>query len=240
MLNRWMVVGMLALPGVVTASPIACDARSGATQNPVIELYTSEGCSSCPPADRWLSTLVANVDATQAVVQSFHVSYWDYIGWKDRFAHPTHNTRQRQIAAWHRSRQVFTPQITRNGVNTEPFKLAKSTSAARATIAITSGDKSTFSAEVIPNDPNTNWAAYWTVTEDGHSSKVKAGENRGELLRHDFVVRQYVPVEAQRGRGRLSLTAQAAEAPHLTRRVNLTVYDPANGTPLQALSLTCS
>lgn len=224
---------------VATAAPL-CEARTGATQNPVIELYTSEGCSSCPPADRWLSTLSANLNNTQAVVQSFHVSYWDYIGWKDRFANPAHNARQRQIASWHRASQVFTPQITRDGVNTEPFKLGKSTIPARATIVVLTDDKNKFVADVVPNDPNANWGAYWTVTEDGHSSKVKAGENRGELLKHDFVVRQYLPVEGQRGRAKLTFTAQAAESPAHARRVNLTVYDSVTGTPLQAVSLPCS
>lgn len=238
MLRSLAVLTILFSPSIATAAPV-CEARTGATQNPVIELYTSEGCSSCPPADRWLSTLTANINTTQAVVQSFHVSYWDYIGWKDRFASPEYTARQRQIAIWHNARQVFTPQITRDGSNSEPFKLSKTTKPARATIVIASEDKNQFVAEVVPNDPNATWAAYWTVTEDGHSSKVKAGENRGETLKHDFVVRQYVEVASQRGKGRVNLKANPAEAAHL-RRVNLTVYDPATGTPWQAVSLPCS
>ena len=83
----------------------ACKSASGTHITAVVELYTSEGCSSCPPADKWLSTLKAktaanvgtNSTANPTVIQAFHVNYWDYIGWPDRFATPAHTNRQRQI-----------------------------------------------------------------------------------------------------------------------------------------------
>ena len=99
------------LPLTTLAAPPQCQASSGATLTPVIELYTSEGCSSCPPADQWLSSLKGK----PVVAEAFHVAYWDYIGWKDRFAQPVFSTRQRDIAALNRQSGIYTPQLVRNG-----------------------------------------------------------------------------------------------------------------------------
>ena len=110
---------------------------------------------------------------------------------------------------------------------------------ARARIAIQRGEGDSFEAMVTPAEGVTQWAAYWTVTESGHSSKVKAGENAGELLQHDFVVRQYVPAGEYKGASRLVLRAVPGEPGH-TRQVNLVVFEPRSGKPLQALSLHCA
>src|SRR3569832_721519 len=76
------------ISSAIAAPNEACQARSPATLTPVVELYTSEGCSSCPPADRWLSALKDDAAKGRVVAQAFHVGYWDYIGWADRFASP--------------------------------------------------------------------------------------------------------------------------------------------------------
>jgi hypothetical protein len=81
------------------AASSTCAAQSALTLTPVVELFTSEGCSSCPPADQWLSTLKQAHAQGKVVAQAFHVNYWDYIGWKDRFAAPAHTARQREISA---------------------------------------------------------------------------------------------------------------------------------------------
>ena len=101
--------------GAIAADTASCKAESGTTLTPVIELYTSEGCSSCPPADKWLSTLKPLAARGQAVVQAFHVGYWDYIGWVDRFAAPSHTTRQREVAKFNRLNNIYTPQLVRSG-----------------------------------------------------------------------------------------------------------------------------
>ena len=95
--NRlFAAAGFLAASGLVFAAGPGCQATSPATLTPVIELYTSEGCSSCPPADRWLSGLKSASALTgeaNAVVQAFHVGYWDSLGWIDRFAAAAHTDR---------------------------------------------------------------------------------------------------------------------------------------------------
>ncbi len=235
----------------------ACEVRSGAQLTPVIELYTSEGCSSCPPADQWLSKLKGQ----PVVAQAFHVAYWDYIGWVDRFANPTFTERQRAIASANQQSTIYTPQVVRNGRDWRDWTgWLRSTPAAQAagasivlrrtdaanagaggttTAPVSAPNPEQFSAEVTPTAVGASWTAYWTITEHGHSSRVKAGENRGETLQHDFVVRQYTPVGRYQGRQRLDFAAPPAHAEH-PRQINLVVYDSKTGEPLQAVSLACS
>ena len=108
----------------------------------------------------------------------------------------------------------------------------------RATIELQQTSADAFSASVAPAEGVGSWAAYWTVTEHAHSSKVRAGENAGEYLQHDFVVRQYVPAGDRRGTAQLTLRSIPAQKDH-PRQVNLVVFDPKNGKTLQALSLAC-
>ena len=228
----------LSVGGAYAAGP-QCKAESLATLTPVIELYTSEGCSSCPPADRWLSTLKTPAANGRAVVQAFHVGYWDYIGWVDRFASPAYTNRQRQIAARNGQSGVYTPQLVRNGQDWRDYAQAlRATEPARAHLALRKNAADAFEADVTPAADAGAWSAYWTVTEHGHSSKVNGGENAGELLQHDFVVRQYVPAGDYRGPSKLTLRA-LAEQPGHPRQVNLVVFDSRSGKPLQALSLGC-
>ena len=235
----------------------ACKATSGTTITPVVELYTSEGCSSCPPAEKWLNTLKAktstNSSANPAVVQAFHVNYWDYIGWPDRFATAAHTNRQRQIATWNRQNGIYTPQMVLNGDDWRgwrgigPFNTAVSTNKTLATrsINLTQSGADQFEAVVSPvsgsNSAAPTWSAYWTITEHGHVTKVKAGENSGETLLHDFVVRQYTPVGdySAASSQKLSLRGVATTPGH-ERQVNLVVFDPKTGKTLQAVSANCS
>lgn len=225
--------------GAAHAEPTACRAESAKTITPVIELYTSEGCSSCPPADRWISTLKPVAASGRAVVQAFHVGYWDYIGWVDRFANAAHTTRQRQLASWNGLPNIYTPQVARNGQDWRDYSNALvSRDAAKAAITLQQSGPDAFTASVTPAEGVGAWSAYWTVTEHAHSSKVKAGENAGELLQHDFVVRQYVPLGDYRGASNVSLRAVPGQPTH-PRQVNLVVFDPRSGRTLQALSLSC-
>src|SRR5436190_6312387 len=113
------VLALLVAVGLPPAAhSSSCRAQSPATRTPVVELYTSEGCSSCPPADRWLSGLKSAAAEGKVVAQGFHVSYWDSLGWIDRFATPSHNARQRELAALQGSRNVYTPQLVRDGRDT--------------------------------------------------------------------------------------------------------------------------
>ena len=246
---------LCCLAFISTATPSiaqSCIAKSGDKITPVIELYTSEGCSSCPPADKWLSTFKDAAPSSQAnpatpVVQAFHVNYWDYIGWTDRFATPAHTTRQRQVSAWQNSRSIYTPQVVRNGRDLSNWSRASAAQSgselAPVSISLKQERSDIFSAEITPQATagvtwSAPWAAYWTVTEHGHSSKVLRGENSGEQLKHDFVVRQYQPAGERQGAAKLALQTIARDAAH-PRQINLVIFNPQTGKPLQAVSLSC-
>jgi hypothetical protein len=228
-------------PLVALAAAPVCEVVSGERLTPVIELYTSEGCSSCPPADQWLSTLKGQ----PVVAQAFHVAYWDYIGWKDRFASPSFTARQKDVAAANRLRSIYTPQVVRNGRDWANWHQASTTALAAQAVARANirlqrgGEANSFEARVTPTDATAVWSAYWSVTEHGHSSRVKAGENSGEYLKHDFVVRQYTPVGRYQGPQALTFYAIAAQPEH-PRQINLIVSDAQTGEPWQAVSLSCS
>jgi hypothetical protein len=221
------------------ASGGQCQTQTGSTVTPVIELYTSEGCSSCPPADQWLSSLKGKAVTAQA----FHVGYWDYIGWTDRFATAANAERQRQLAVLNHLSGLYTPQLVKNGHDWRGWfgsdqSLADTTPAKTSITLQRNGAEDNFSARVSPADEKSTWGAYWSVTENGHNSRVKAGENAGEYLQHDFVVRQYTPVGRFEGKQQLRFFAIAPSPGHL-RSVNLVVFDPKNGETLQSASLHC-
>ena len=231
------------------AAQETCTAQSGVNVTPVIELYTSEGCSSCPPADRWLSRLKPrSADTAPAVIQAFHVGYWDYIGWVDRFANPAHTTRQRQVASSNNLRSIYTPQVVHNGRDWPGWhqaggQLPTKREAAHVFIRLQQLGADHFEATVTADDQAPAvWSAYWTVTENSHSSKVRAGENAGEVLQHDHVVRQYTPAGDYRNVSgtpqRLVLRSVSSQAGH-ARMVNLVVFDSKTGRSLQAVSAGC-
>jgi hypothetical protein len=178
------------------------------------------------------------------VAQAFHVAYWDYIGWKDRFANPAFTARQRELATINRLSGIYTPQLVRNGRDWNNWYPAKEsvgpTELPRASIRLWQTDGANqFEARVVPSNANSAWTAYWTVTEHNHNSRVKAGENAGAFLKHDFVVRQFVQSGKYEGSQSLKFFSIAPQADH-PRQINLIVSDPQSGQPLQAVSLQCS
>ena len=112
-----VVAALLLSAGLVSLPAAAqCSAQSGERTAALVELYTSEGCDSCPPADRWLSSLRAQGYTPDKVVPlSLHVDYWDYIGWKDPYAKREFATRQRKLADLRRAKIIYTPQVLLQG-----------------------------------------------------------------------------------------------------------------------------
>ena len=222
-----------------------CSVRSAATVPPVVELYTAEGCDSCPPADRWLSKLKADPNV---VALAFHVDYWDRLGWKDRFASAAFTARQAEQQASNGARFSYTPQVVVDGQDRKDWPgiaapLANRPAAPLDVQLLRDGDRVTATVAATPRSPK-RLAAYWAVTEQGHVTAVKAGENRGATLQHDYVVRDYQTVPAWAPRTgtpqalSFQLPARADAATH-PREVNLVVVDADNGRPVQALKIGC-
>jgi hypothetical protein len=178
-------------------------AESGQKTVTVVELYTSEGCDSCPPMDKWFSTLSFKKDGV--VPLAFHVDYWDYIGWKDRFGKPGFGERQRALVSLQGSRTVYTPQVLLNGKDARGETSDARLAARVRDIATKKPDASLkfrgqLTAEAIEATLNVDFAAstsskdaalYIAISENNLSSRVTAGENRGAVLTHDHVVREF-------------------------------------------------
>jgi hypothetical protein len=228
------------------AQTTVCKAQTGNTRTSVIELYTSEGCSSCPPADAWLSSLNGK---TNLVALAFHVDYWDYIGWKDVFANPAHTLRQRQWQARTASRAIYTPQVLLNGeasrrwpgslsAQSKPHPLAP-------TLALSQSGQQV-QAQLSPSTeskpPGAMLQGYWAVLEDGHRSVIKAGENEGKTLLHDHVVVHYLPLAAWSASAaqNFTLTVPPPRKGAQSQRVALVVEEAQRGEPIQALVLACA
>ena len=242
----WLALGLAA--GVLPVQAAECSVASGPQRTSLLELYTSEGCSSCPPADRWLSRIskVKNV-----VPLAWHVDYWDYLGWRDRFAQPAFSERQREMARLNDSSFVYTPQVMLNGRDfrgwakpgsLEPAVFAAQRSAPTATILLSAHNESrdtlglSLRAQASQTGPN---AIFVALYQNGLSSQVERGENAGGLLRHDYVVREW------RGPYRLAATGetvwkQEIPFPHgLARSSGLAAFvqNTATGEILQAVAL---
>jgi hypothetical protein len=236
-----------------------CRASSGATSPVVVELYTSEGCSSCPPADKWLSTLKGRPDI---LALAFHVNYWDRLGWPDRFASPEITARQHQLAQLAGSRQVYTPQVVAAGRDWRVWPQLPPVAASRVNLTLSrDGDKVTAQVSALAgtsssagagpgpglgtgtpqaSSSNAQLGGYWAVLEDQHLTRVKTGENSGETLRHDHVVRLYKPVPpwlaTQGYNSQLTVSPGVPEHP---RRVVFVVTEGTTQRPVQALALSC-
>jgi hypothetical protein len=201
-----IALGVLAAAFAASVQGAQCVARSGPNTAALVELYTSEGCSSCPPADRWLSGLSAQGYVPERVVPlALHVDYWDYIGWKDPYAKRVFSQRQRKFTQLQRLALVYTPQVMLQGQDfrgwaTPAFEqaLAKiNARPARAEIALEllPAGSSTLtvrvSATLLDAAQAEQAGLYLAAYESRLESRVGAGENRGRTLSHDHVVLEW-------------------------------------------------
>jgi hypothetical protein len=231
------------LPGIVQTAPAngaSCEARSSAKSPVVVELYTSEGCNSCPPADQWVSGLK---DRDDVIALSFHVDYWDRLGWVDRFASPVYTQRQTEAEAGTGLTFIYTPQVLVDGRDWRRWSGTPLPGPHDGVLELhlqRAGD--VVHARVTPlRGAPSRIAAYWVATEDNHVSDVRAGENAGATLHHDNVVRNYkrVPAWTANGPHELSFSSPARGEAGRERRVVLVVTDARSGVPIQALALAC-
>ncbi len=188
-------LGAALLAAAITAGADTRRIQSPAGQVMLLELFTSEGCSSCPPADRWLSGLVDDPRLWRQVVPvAFHVDYWDSIGWPDRFAHPAFSERQRMHARGGVVRSVYTPGFVARGEEWRGwFRRPVLDVASPPPAGILSLDVDTATGRIDgrytaahaldgPLELHVALLGFDLQTE------VRAGENEGRTLRHDFVV----------------------------------------------------
>ena len=172
--------------------------RSGGQPTPLLELFTSEGCSSCPPAETWLSRLEASPGLWKDVVPvAFHVDYWNQLGWRDPWSERSFSFRQRDYAQLWRTDGVYTPGFVFNGFEWRGWsaaaRLPRQPGGAPGVLIATSADRSHWRVSFRPSTPPAwEYQAYAALLANGLVSDVKAGENRGRRLRHDFVALELV------------------------------------------------
>jgi len=164
----------------------------------IVELFTSEGCSSCPSADKLLAEIERTqpVPNAQVLVLSEHVDYWNRLGWRDPFS--THGFSQRQSAYADSFRHdgVYTPQMVVDGhaefVGSDSSlakkAIAQAAAQPKAAVSITGGDKLTVNVDHVPGAADAD--VLLAITESGLHSDVRSGENSGRLLNHTGVVRR--------------------------------------------------
>ncbi|TNF89021.1 MAG: DUF1223 domain-containing protein [Gammaproteobacteria bacterium] len=201
MIRKLLLASLFCLPAWA-GEPVVVN--SGDTRTAVVELYTSEGCSSCPPADRWLSRLVEiPKDELDVLALSFHVDYWDYLGWKDRFASAEYSKRQRALGANNQQRTIYTPEFFVDGMEARGAKniLGKIQQAnlqpAPLSLELTVSRDQTGLLLDLHSPGERNIADQirlrYLVYENNLSTDVRRGENSGSILHHQRVVRYMSP-----------------------------------------------
>lgn len=193
---------LLSCVGSHAEEPQVLKASSPSHRVAFLELYTSEGCSSCPPADRFFSELKASVyDEQQLIPLAFHVTYWDYIGWQDRFGDRSHDRRQRRQAQMAASSSVYTPQFMMNGydyrhtdtINNLVNTINTLKAEMKIHLEVASGKAGELQVGVATEQADDEKRHLWlAVYENNLQSQVDDGENEGALLKHDYVVRRLV------------------------------------------------
>ena len=230
-----LIISLLA----VCAPVLATEFTSDTAQTQLVELYTSEGCSSCPPADRWLSTLKSSPILWKTVVPvAYHVDYWDYIGWKDRFADPAHGARQRQHAAVGNLKTVYTPGFVVDGMewrgwfNGERLPAPLSKNPGQLKGQLTNGD---LQIEFSPHQEHQQLVATVVLLGVDLVSDVDRGENADRTLRHDFAVlsEQSLPLNKDQNARKYTATTQLPEQP-AANAIAIWVSQGAALRPIQA------
>jgi hypothetical protein len=194
----------LALPAALAIAVSATTACARAEPRAVVELFTSQGCSSCPPADRLLGQLAHD---PAIVALSLPIDYWDYLGWKDTLADPRHTARQRGYARVRGDREVYTPQVVINGALHAP---GNDRAAIDAAILATESDPSTLSVPVklaVSSDridvkvaagagaslpPPASGEVWLCELARAVSVVIARGENGGHTIVYHNVVRRWV------------------------------------------------
>jgi len=190
----------------------------------VVELFTSEGCSSCPPADQLMARIQQEVKDQPVYILAFHVDYWNRLGWNDIFSDAAYSQRQNQYAAWLKLQSVYTPQVVVNGsqefVGSQEPSIRKAISDGLqelSSVQLTLSDVRVDKGKVVWRCQATNAGHHISllvaIVQRSATSQVSAGENNGHTLSHVQIVRQLQTTKINStgsGAGSLSLPSGVA------------------------------
>lgn len=212
--------------------------ESGVKRNTLVELYTSEGCSSCPPAEEYLNKFTSNKMLWKTWVPiALHVDYWDYIGWRDQYATEGFGQRQSRYASLSRASTVYTPAFRVNGVSWRrgifSRSLKKDKSSAGNLIVVVDGKSinATYKAE---KQERTKLKLNVAILGMNMVSKIERGENEGRTARHEFVAVGFGSKVSSNSRWQMKLPAL-----HYTKAkkyaVAIWVSKEGDPTPIQVV-----
>jgi len=233
-----LVTMLINLPLLAPATDVF---QSTSNRINVLELYTSEGCSSCPPADRWLSNLKEDKRLWLSLIPvAFHVDYWNYIGWTDRFSSGRYSDRQRKYARLKNISTVYTPGFLLNGNEWRSFfglrhlVLDNTENAGLLTVKV---EQQQVYAEFV-NHSNPVSPPVFSVAILGFdlTTDVRAGENGGKQLKHDFAVLglHSVPMSKQGDSFLITVKLPATSVSAPRTAIATWVSNGEDPTPLQA------
>ncbi|HEY2381077.1 MAG TPA: DUF1223 domain-containing protein [Terriglobia bacterium] len=216
-----LIIFTLALAaGRYTGKPAG--AAAPLTRTPVlVELFTSEGCSDCPPADQVLAQLAERnlADGAEVIAMSEHVDYWNRLGWSDPFSDAQFSARQNEYAQAFGHRDIYTPQMVVDGqsefVGSNQAQAIQAITRAgqrpKGSVALTQigRDKDTVKVQVSVSQLSQSASAdvFLALTENNLYSNVERGENRGRKLAHTAVVRKLTPIGRISGGGSFTGTS---------------------------------
>ena len=194
-------LGAPSTSGSSLSAPSSSDAPSTSDKGfAVVELFTSEGCSSCPPADELVAKTQSESNSRPVYILAFHVDYWNHLGWKDVFSDAAWSKRQNQYAAWLHLSSVYTPQIVVNGrtefVGSEEGKLRdalksnlKSAPSTQLTLKEGQTSTGTINLQYQTEGVTGNTSLLLALVQKTGTTQVKRGENEGRTLSHVQIVR---------------------------------------------------
>ena len=217
----------LMLTSIATAGEIVIE--SPPTRAHLIELFTSEGCSSCPPAEAWLRGLKSERGLWREFVPvAFHVDYWDRLGWPDRLASPRFTQRQRDYAALWRANSVYTPGFVLDGREWRDRSVPRASGEKAGVLKVWVADDRA-SVSFPASERKLQAHLVWLTGEV--VSDVKAGENRGSKLRHDFVA---LALESQPLDAKSGTATFATPKPAAAKAVAAWITEAGRAEPVQA------
>ena len=218
----------IGLPAVAATGTIY---QSSPARVAVLELFTSEGCSSCPPAEEWFSTLNNEPGLwTEFIPMAFHVDYWDYLGWKDAFASAAFTKREHQYAANWRANQVYTPCFVMNGQEWRGNRLSLPKAEMVGVLTLSRGAERAWLVDFEPGQGGKEGLVFHVALLGSASSKATAGENSGRTLQHDFTVLNHAFKAGVNGRALLKLASDER-----AKAVVAWASRGADPTPVQAV-----
>jgi hypothetical protein len=232
--KSWSRSALLVLLVSTAATADKLVFNSGNKQVTLLELFTSQGCSSCPPAERWLNEYTDDSDLwTRVVPVAFHVDYWDYIGWKDSYAAPEYGERQRDYARAGKVRTVYTPGLFVNGREWRGWTLRLNPRAGNrepGNLVVEIDDRQL--RATFPEGATTLELHVALLGMD-LETRVERGENRNRKLTQDFVVLAHEVHASQTGQWVITVPADA-RAKAGRHALAVWVSESGKSTPLQA------